>query len=75
MRNVPIQGSDVSKMTPINGVIHVAGIIRTPYDMISIYWEDKGSSGSTQCEAWRGQYEIDCLTRAGLKILSVSLFN
>ena len=73
MRNVPIEGSNVSQVVPVNGVLHVGGITRSPYDLISIRWEVDNASGSTECEAWRGQFEIDNLTRAGYKIFSVSL--
>jgi hypothetical protein len=73
MKQVPIEGSDVTEITPVNGVLHVGGMIRSPSDLISIRWEVDNASGSTECEAWRGQFEIDSLTRAGYKILSVSL--
>lgn len=73
MKNVPIEGYDITKATPINSVIHVGGFIRSPNDPISIEWEIDGASGSTQCEAWRGQHEIDCLQLAGAKILSVGV--
>jgi len=42
--------------------------LKTPHDKVSIKWEVDGSSGSTECEAWRGQHEIDKLTAAGYKI-------
>lgn len=45
--------------------------IKNPRQMISIKWEVDGSSGSTECEAWRGQYEIECLERAGYRIISI----
>lgn len=44
---------------------------KTPFCIISIHWTVDGSSGSTQCEAWRGQFEIDQLIRAGYTILSI----
>lgn len=47
--------------------------VKTPRDMVSIAWEVDGVSGSTECEAWRGQYEIECLERAGYSITGVSL--
>ena len=65
--------SDVTQIEPGNGAIHVRGIIKTPTQLILINWEVDCSSGSTICQAWRGQHEIDCLVRAGYKILSVSL--
>jgi len=45
--------------------------IKTPHQVIRISWAVDGASGSTECEAWRGQYEIDSLERAGYVILSV----
>lgn len=73
MNTMTIEGSDVTKIAPVGGVIHVAGIIRTPHDKISIRWDVDGASGQTDCEAWRGQHEIDGLVRAGYRILSVGL--
>lgn len=73
MRTIPITGSDVTTIRPMNGVIHVAGIIRKHDQLIDINWEVDGRSGSTQCQAWYGQYEIDQLTKAGYKIIGVSL--
>ena len=48
--------------------------IRTPQDMLSIAWEADGSSGSTQCEAWRLQYEVDRLVSAGYVVNNINLF-
>lgn len=73
MRNAPTEGSDVTDATPINGVFRVAGFIRSPHDIIRICWEVDGASGRTDCEAWRGQHEIDGLSRAGYQINSVTL--
>lgn len=72
-RFAPIEGSDLRTIEPVGGVFHVAGFIRSPNQMISIKWEvdNPVGSGSTECEAWRGQYEIDCLTRAGYRVLSI----
>jgi len=72
-RFVPVEGSDLSTIEPVGGVFHVAGLIRSPHQLISIKWEVDNASGSTECEAWRGQHEIDCLTRAGYTVLSVEL--
>lgn len=68
-----IEGSDLRTVEPVGGVFHVAGFIRSPRQMISIKWEvdNPAGSGSTECEAWLGQYEIDCLTRAGYRVLSI----
>lgn len=71
-RFAPIEGSDLSTVEPVNNVFHVAGVIRNPKQLISIDWTVDNASGSTECEAWRGQYEIDNLTRAGYQILSIS---
>lgn len=51
--------------------IAVSTWVRDPYQMVCINWEVDASSGSTQCEAWRAQYEIECLERAGYKVLDV----
>ena len=64
-------GSEVTQIEPVNGVIHYAGIIKTPTQLIRINWEVDCSPGETVCQADYGQYEIDCLVQAGYKILSV----
>ena len=69
-----ITGSDVTKIEPVNGVIHVGGIIKTPWQLIRISWKEGCSLGETICEADYGQYEIDCLVQSGCKILSVELY-
>ena len=71
MKNVPIEGSDVTEAAPTNGVFRVAGFIRSPHDLISIRWEVDGASGRTECEAWRGQHELDGMVRAGYQIKSI----
>ena len=43
-----------------------------PKDMVSIAWEVDGRSGSTQCECWRLQYEIERLEAAGYAVKGVS---
>lgn len=49
--------------------------IKSPHQLISIFWNYKGTvSGSTQCEAWRGQYEIDSFIRAEYTIESITPF-
>ncbi len=73
MRNLPIEGKDVTEITPFCGVFHVAGIIRSPHTQICIRWEVNGSSGTTYCKAWEGQWELDCMARAGYQIRSISL--
>jgi len=58
---------------PVNGHINLQGAIKSPNQTVQIDWEVDGSSGSTTCAAWRGQYEIENLNRAGYKILSVKV--
>ena len=70
-RQAPVTGSDLCAAYPVGGVIRVGGLIRSPDQLISIRWEVDNASGSTECEAWRGQYEIDCLTRAGYSVLAI----
>lgn len=70
-RQAPVTGSDLRTAYPVGGVIRVGGFIRSPDQLISITWEVDNASGSTECEAWRGQYEIDCLTRAGYSVLAI----
>ena len=45
--------------------------LTSPQDMVSIAWEVDNSSGSTQCECWRLQYEIDRLESAGYEVKGV----
>jgi hypothetical protein len=71
MNTLPIEGSDISAITPVNRVLHVAGVIKNPRQNISIKWEVDGASGSTECQAWQGQYEIECLNLAGYVIKSI----
>ena len=71
MKHVPIEGSDLKTITPVNGQLMVAGIIHSPHDLISIKWEVDNASGSTKCLAWEGQYKIDQLTLAGYRVLSI----
>lgn len=59
--------------TPAMGRVNLQGSIKNPNQKVQIDWEVDGSSGSTICEAWRGQFEIDNLNRAGYKILSVTV--
>lgn len=72
MRTAPIQGSDITSMKPHNGIIHLP-FIRSPRQLVHIYWEVDNASGTTLCEAWAAQHEIDCLARAGYKIVEVSI--
>lgn len=68
-----IAGSDTTQIESVNGVMHVAGIVKTPDQLIKITWEVDGSSGTTICPAWQGQHEIDCRVRAGYRVLSVGV--
>ena len=45
----------------------------TPRTPVTIYWEVDGCSGSTTCQAWRGQYEIDRLQSAGYIIRHIGV--
>lgn len=51
--------------------IDLTGFVRSPYTMVSIKWEVDGNSGSTECQAWRGQHEIERLERAGYTVTGV----
>lgn len=72
-RHAPIEGSDLNTIEPVNGVFHVAGIIRSPHQLIRINWTVDAASGSTTCQAWQGQGEIDSLARAGYRIESITM--
>jgi hypothetical protein len=43
--------------------------VRGAHDMVRIIWEVDGSSGATDCQAWRCQYELDKLQAAGYHIV------
>lgn len=73
MNTLTIEGSDVSAVRPVSGIFYVAGIIRSPGAVISIRWEVDGASGRTDCPAWQGQYEVECLTRAGYRIIEIAM--
>ena len=56
--------------------INVTSFMKTPFDLICILWEvpcpvNGMVSGNTICEAWRGQYEIECLEKSGYTIIDV----
>ena len=72
--NYEITGSNVTKIEPVNGVIHYGGIIKSPTQMIRINWEIVGLPGATICQADCGQHAIDCLVKGEHKILSVELY-
>lgn len=61
------------RITPINGVFHVQGVVRSPYQLVTANWEVDGASGSTTCEAWKMQHTIDELATAGYNITSIDL--
>jgi hypothetical protein len=54
-------------------LIPLFDVVRSPDDPVSIEWEVDGASGSTQCEAWRGQHEIEGLERAGHTIVRITV--
>ena len=68
-----IARSDITQIESVNGVMHVAGIVKTPDQLVIITWEVDNSSGTTICPAWQGQHEIDRLVRAGYRVLSVGV--
>lgn len=51
--------------------IDVTKFVRSPRTIVRIFWEVDGSSGSTECEAWRGQFEIERLEQSGYTIIEV----
>lgn len=73
MRNAPIVGSDIVEVRPSNGRLLVGGLVRCPKTKITLFWHVDDASGSTTCEAWQGQHEIDCLNRAGYQIERITL--
>ena len=50
---------------------HIKANAKTPFDKQVIYWIVDNCSGSTICEAWKTQYEIECLESAGYKIINI----
>lgn len=52
-------------------MMQIKSYAKTPFCKQIIFWIVDNSSGQTTCEAWRVQHEIDCLERAGYKILGV----
>ena len=71
---IDITGSDTTQIEPVNGVMHVAGIVKTPEQLVKITWESDNSFGETICPAWRGQCVIERLVRAGYKVLGVGIY-
>ena len=60
--------------TPLTAsVVDLTKFIKSPFTIIRIEWIVDNSSGATECEAWRGQHEIDSLTQAGYEIKSILL--
>lgn len=53
--------------------IDLTKFVKSPFNIIRIEWIVDNSSGVTECEAWRGQHEIDSLTQAGYEIKTISL--
>ena len=51
-----ITGSDVTEIVPVNGVLHVGGIIKDPKQLIRIKWEVDCSSSETICPADYSQF-------------------
>lgn len=61
------------EVNPVDNSIPLIGTLKNPFQLVSIQWEVDGAPGSTECAAYEGPYEIDCLVGAGYKILSVSI--
>ena len=60
--------------TPLTAsVVDLTKFIKSPFTIIRIEWIVDNASGATECEAWRGQHEIDSLTQAGYEIKSILL--
>ena len=53
--------------------INLTKFVKSPFNIIRIEWIVDNSNGATECEAWRGQHEIDSLTQAGYEIKTISL--
>ena len=53
--------------------IDLTKFVKSPFNIIRIEWIVDNSSGATECQAWRGQHEIDVLTQAGYEIKTISL--
>ena len=53
--------------------INVSHWVKSPYQIVRVKWEipADNASGSTECEAWRAQYEIECLEGAGYTVVNV----
>lgn len=56
---------------PTIHVIALDKIADNPHTIVSIKWSVGEASGSTECEAWRGQHEIELLESAGYTITGV----
>jgi len=55
--------------------MQIKSYAKTPFCKQVIFWIVDNSSGNTICEAWKVQYKIDCLERAGYKIIKVKNAN
>jgi len=55
--------------------MQIKSYAKTPFCKQIIFWIVDKYSGQTVCEAWKVQYEIDCLERAGYKIIGVENAN
>lgn len=52
---------------------HVAAGVTGPHELVRIYWEVDGSSGSSEVEAWRCQGEIEAFEAAGYVVTGVEV--
>lgn len=58
-------------LSKVYRMLKIKADAKTPYDKQIIHWIVDDCSGSTICEAWRVQHEIDCLERDGYKIIKI----
>ena len=52
---------------------HVPVTVAGPHELVRIYWEVDGSSGSSEVEAWRCQGEIEAFEAAGYVVTGVEV--
>ena len=52
---------------------HIPVRVADPHELVRVYWEVDGSSGSSEVEAWRAQGEIEALEAAGYVVTDVAV--
>lgn len=70
-KRIAIIGHTPPAVLEYSTTIDLRCLLRSPHDSVTIDWECGLASGSTTCEAWRGQHEIDGMLRAGYKIVGI----